>query len=420
MIRTAMAPSVATCRALAVSLGASLLVWHVPAPAAAQPAPVGSLTLQAATARAFDANPTIAAARLGRAVSLAGVAVAGERLNPEASVELEKETPKQAFGFAWPLELGGKRAKRIAVSEATLRAVDAELAATMAQVRNDVRRAYFDVLVAGARLTVLREIRDLSLRARETAQARFDSGDVPRLEVLQADLALAAAENEAASANGVVTAATARFNVLLGLPLDTRPGLATAIDAGGPVVRSALLELARRENAELAVLDRRLEEQRAKLALAHALRAPEVIPTATLTHDAQPEFTYGWRAGVAITLPVFTSHKAGVAVEEAALAQLISQQQAARLRIDADVTAAAVTADTQRLAYERYRDQILPKAQEVEQLAQDSYRLGQTGIASLLQALQASRDVRLRSLDTVAQFQTALADLERAIGAPLP
>ena len=68
----------------------------------------------------------------------------------------------------------------------------------------------------------------------------------------------------------------------------------------------------------------------------------------------------------------------------------------------------------------RYRDVILPQAQQVEQLAQDSYQLGQTGIAALLQALQTSREVRLRSLDAISQFQTTLAELERAIGAPLP
>jgi cobalt-zinc-cadmium efflux system outer membrane protein len=85
-----------------------------------------------------------------------------------------------------------------------------------------------------------------------------------------------------------------------------------------------------------------------------------------------------------------------------------------------DVTAAAVVAESQRLAYVRYRDQILPKADEVQRLAEDSYQLGQTGIAVLLQALQASRDVRLRSLDAIAQFQSAVADLERAVGAPLP
>ncbi len=50
-----------------------------------------------------------------------------------------------------PLELGGKRAKRIAVSEATIHAGEAELTATIAQVRNEVRRAYYEVLVAEAR-----------------------------------------------------------------------------------------------------------------------------------------------------------------------------------------------------------------------------------------------------------------------------
>jgi len=102
------------------------------------------------------------------------------------------------------------------------------------------------------------------------------------------------------------------------------------------------------------------------------------------------------------------------------LAQITLQRQATQLRIEGAVSAAAVTAEAHRLAYVRYRDVILPQAQEVEQLAQDAYSLGQTGIAALLQALQSSRDVRLRSLDAVSQFQTALADLERAIGAPLP
>lgn len=388
--------------------------------AMAQTPPAPALTLAAAMERALAANPTIAASRLTRAINLAGLAVAGERLNPEAAFEIEKETPRQAFGVAVPLELGGKRSKRIAVGEATLKAGDAELAATIAQVRNDVRRAYFEALVADARSAVLHDLRDLAARARDTAQARFDSGDAPRLEVLQAGLVLATAENEATAADGAVFAARSKLNAVLALPLDTAHALSTAIDEGGAIATSAALELARRASTELAVIDRRIDEQRARLELAHALRAPDLVPTATLTHGAEPEFTYGWRAGVAVTLPVFTTHKAGVTVEETTLSQLEAQRQAMLLRIDGDVTAAAATADAQRLAYERYRDVILPQAQEVEQLAQDSYRLGQTGIAALLQALQAARDVRLRSLATVSQFQAALADLERAIGAPLP
>jgi cobalt-zinc-cadmium efflux system outer membrane protein len=390
------------------------------APAVAQVATTSSLTLNAAMERALAANATIAAARLRGPINVASLAVARERLNPEATVEIEKEAPKHAFGFAVPLELGGKRAKRIAVSQATIRAGEAEIAATIAQVRNDVRRAYYGVLVADARLMLMNEMRDIAVRVRDTAQQRFDAGSAPRLEVMQAQLTLASFENEATAARGNAVAARAQLNALLGQQLETVTSLSTAVDSGEPLTTEAAMTLAQTASTELMVLDREMEAQRARIALAQAFRVPDVIPTATLTHDAQPEFTYGWRAGVAVTLPLFTSHRAGVIVEQTTLNQLDAQRQATLARINGAVTSAAVTVQAQRQLYVRYRDEIIPQAQQVEQLAQDAYQLGQTGIAALLPALQATRDVRLRSLDAVSQFQNALADLERAIGAPLP
>jgi cobalt-zinc-cadmium efflux system outer membrane protein len=403
------------------TLGAACAVsLLLSATAVAQVATTSSLTLNAAMERALAANATIAAARLRGAINVASLAVARERLNPEATVEIEKEAPKQAFGFAVPLELGGKRAKRIAVSQATIRAGEAEIAATIAQVRNDVRRAYYGVLVADARLMLMNEMRDIAVRVRDTAQQRFDAGSAPRLEVMQAQLTLASFENEATAARGNAVAARAQLNALLGQQLETVTSLSTAVDSGEPPTTEAAMTLAQTASTELMVLDREMEAQRARIALAQALRVPDVIPTATLTHDAQPEFTYGWRAGVAVTLPLFTSHRAGVIVEQTTLNQLDAQRQATLARINGAVTSAAVTVQAQRQLYVRYRDEIIPQAQQVEQLAQDAYQLGQTGIAALLPALQATRDVRLRSLDAVSQFQNALADLERAIGAPLP
>jgi outer membrane protein, heavy metal efflux system len=399
---------------------ACILPLLLSSPAAAQVTTTGPLTLQGAVERAMAANPTIAAARLRGPINLAGLAVARERLNPEAFVEIEKETPKQAFGVAVPLELGGKRAKRIAVGEATIRAGEAELAATVAQVRNDVRRAYFGQLVAEARLMLMQELQGLTGRARDAAQARFDAGSSPRLEVLQAQLSLAAAENEAAAAAGVATAARAQLNALLALPLEAATPLANTLDAGELLTTDAALMLAQTTSAELMSLDRQIEAQRAKVVLAQALRVPDAVPAFTLTHDAQPEFTYGWRAGVAVSLPLFTTHRAGVLVEQTTLDQLTLARQATLSRISGEVTAAAVRAQAQRQLFLRYRDQIIPQALQVEQLAQDAYQLGQTGITALLQSLQATRDVRLRSVDAVDQFHTALADLERGIGAPLP
>jgi outer membrane protein TolC len=123
---------------------------------------------------------------------------------------------------------------------------------------------------------------------------------------------------------------------------------------------------------------------------------------------------------VAVAIPIFTRHRAGVLLEEMTLLQFTAERAAVVARISGEVTASVAIADAQRQQFLRYRDQIIPQAVVVERMAEDSYRLGQTGIAAFLQALQASRDVRLRSLQAASDLQTALVDLERAIGAPLP
>jgi outer membrane protein TolC len=262
-------------------------------------------------------------------------------------------------------------------------------------------------------------MRGLAVRVRDAAQARFDAGGVPRLEVVQAELALAEAENQAAAARGSVIGARATLNALLGYGLDTDVPIDATLDVAPVLAVDSALARARQANAELAVFERRIAEQRARIDLAQALRIPDVTPEATLTRRAQPEFDTGWRAAVAVALPVFTTHRAAVRLEESTLTQLTSERDAVLARISGEVAAASVIAEAQRQQYMRYRDAIVPQALEVERMAEDSYRLGQTGIAAYLQALQSSRDVRLRSIQSAADLHNALADLERAIGAPL-
>jgi cobalt-zinc-cadmium efflux system outer membrane protein len=379
-----------------------------------------ALTLDDAFARAEAANLSLRAARLVRAIGAAETAVARELPNPEARVELERETPKQAYGLALPIELGGKRARRISVSEAALNTSDAQIRVTALDTRAAVRRAYFGRVVADARVTLLDEVTSIAARAQDAAQQRFDAGSAPRLEVLQAQLALSQARNDAATARADAAGARAELNVLLGLPIDAQPVLATPLGAGPTPGVAAALTRAEEGNAELALLRRRVEEARARIALARSLRVPDVTPEAVLTREAEPEFNTGWRAAVAMSIPLFATHMAGVRVEEATLAQVEAEEAAARARVAAAVTAAAAAADARQRQFARYRDEILPQAAEVERMAQDSYTLGQTGIAALLQALQATRDVRLRMLQAATDFHESSATLERAMGVPLP
>ena len=182
---------------------ALMVLLSAPSAIAAQALdPAAPLTLDAALDRAVTSNPVVAAARLRRTAALREVDVARERLNPEARVEFERETPTRAYSLALPLETGGKRARRIAVGEAAVLTSEAELTQVIAEVRTSVRRAYFGRLVAESRLALLRELQGLAVRARDAAQQRFDAGSAPRLEVLQADLARSEAENQATAALG--------------------------------------------------------------------------------------------------------------------------------------------------------------------------------------------------------------------------
>jgi len=179
------------------------------------------------------------------------------------------------------------------------------------------------------------------------------------------------------------------------------------------------LARASQTNTELAALDRKIDAQRAKVKLATALRAPDLSAGGALTVDAQPDFQYGWRLTGTIALPIFTTHRAGVLVEQAELARLSGERQALVTRMSGAIAAAVAKATAARDQVSRYQTEVQPLALDAERQAQVSYSAGQTGLVALIEALRTARETRQRGLQAAQDFQTALADLEKAIGAPI-
>jgi cobalt-zinc-cadmium efflux system outer membrane protein len=398
-------------------IGAALLVVSAGAlPAIAQ---TSNLTLAAAIERALAANRTIAAARLQRPVDVAGIGVASERPNPELAFEAARDTPKYSIGGTLPIELGGKRQARINVATATVAASEAELARVIAEVRNDVRRTYFEVIAADQRAIFADEIRTLVTRARDAAKARVDAGDVPQADLTQASLALANQENEVIAARGDAASSRAELNALLGQPVDTPLTLVDELSGGALLSLQDAVTQATQANTELMALDRRIDTQLAKVNLAKALRTPDASAGTALTVDSQPDFQYGWRLTGTLTLPIFTTHRAAVTVEEAELTRLKGERDALVSRMGGAIAAALARATSAREQVANYQNVILPLALEAERQAQVSYSAGQTGLVALLQALQTARETRQRGLQAAQDFQKALADLEKAMGAPI-
>lgn len=400
-----------------VALIAGALALQIALTAGAPPAP---LTLEEAMSSALSANRSLAAARLGGAEATARGDVARQRPNPELLLEEARDYPRDAATVSLPIERGGKRRARIALADAQGRSGEAEVARLLATTRNQVRRAYFALAAAERRAAETAEVASLAGRARDAAQARFESGDVPRLDALQAELAAAQSAAEADRAAGLLAGSRADLNALLGRPIDAPLALAAGLDSGEVPPADVALRLAESASTELAALDAGLLQQKAQLELAKAETVRDVTAGAGVTHDSPPDFQWGWRASLTFTLPVFNHGRAQVALEEATLARLQAERDAAAARLRGEVLSAAAAAGTQRRAFLRYKDEILPRAALVENMAEDSYRSGQTGLVALLQSLQSVHDLRLQAVQAGTDYQNALADLERAIGAPLP
>jgi cobalt-zinc-cadmium efflux system outer membrane protein len=402
---------------LALLLWPGLAAGQTSAPPIPSPSPsVSPISLEEALLLA-RANPAITAARLRRAVDQAGIDIARERPNPEARYEHTNELPRDAFSVAQLVELGGKRGHRIALAEATARTGEAELAQTEAEFTADVYLAFFGLAGTQRRLEVARELAQIAVRAREAASARYEVGDVSRLDVLQADLALYQAENDAAAVEGEQAGARAELNVLIGREVNAPTVAAEPADTSVPAPVDATV-IALQSNTALAVLDRQVAEAQARAALARAQRTVDPTIEGTVTHGAEPEFTWGYRAAVAVVVPLFTRHNAAVHQEEATLALLAAQREAMAQRIRGAVASAAFRAAAAREQYRRYRDDILPRSREVEAMAQESYRAGQTNLVALLQSLQSARELRAKSLQAAADFENALASLRQAMTAP--
>jgi outer membrane protein, heavy metal efflux system len=389
-------------------------------PAAVAAPAAAPLTLDDVLRRVLATSPDVEAARRAVDAARAGVGVAAQIPNPDLTLEEAKETPHDAATMSFPLEVGGKRSERVHVAEAEARVAEAELLRATADARQAARRAFFGLAAAQREAALRQEQLALATRVRDAAKERYETGDRPRLDLVEAQLVLAAAGAEDDAARGDVEGARATLAVLLGEPADAP--LAVAADfAPAPLPpRQELATAAMATSGEVARLTREVEAQRSRVALARAEQFPDLTVAGGVTHDSPPDFLWGWRAALTVGVPLFHHNQHQVEVEERTLAQREAELDAARRRVEGALASGIALVEATARTASRYRDEVLPQSQEVESMAEDSYRSGETGVENLLAVLRAARDTRIQAIQAELEYENALADLEQVLGAPLP
>jgi cobalt-zinc-cadmium efflux system outer membrane protein len=400
-------------------LGAGVLgalVLAAPVPVGAQEPP---LTFRAALDLAIANNLDLAAARRGRAVREAEVQTAGQHPNPDLVFESTKDTPHQMLSLDIPFE-PWKRSARLDLAREELSLADADDAAAIQALRRSVRMAFYGLVAAEEGASLATSMLEVASRLREVAQARFEAGAAPRLDVMAADLGLARAKADLELTRSARLSAQAELNGLLNRP-PTGPLEVAGDMAGGaplPPVDEALAR-ATAGNAELRTAEREVAIEDRRLGLLKAERFPTPVFSLGAVFNAPGEFDVGYRAGLSLVVPLFDRNQGQIAGSLARADQARTRRDALRRSVEARAFAAQARAGAQRAQVAAYRETLVPTATTIESLAEEAYKLGRSSVLAVLEAQRTLRDAKSEYLASLLSSQSALADLEDVLGGPI-
>ena len=387
---------------------------------AQQAAPVRPLSLPQALALANGNNLDLVAARRRRAVSEAGIRIAGARPNPTLNFSALRDEPHESIFFDQPLELGGKRRHRIEEAHEEGRLTDIDISTLERQVRRTTREGYYNLALARAETARLAKVAELAERLRDIARDRFQAGDIPELEVIQAELELSRAQADFQVAQQEEKVALSELNVLLNEPATTDWQLQGLLTETLPAVDlPGLIERAAESNPELQRLAQELNVERSRHTLLKAERIPNLDLQFGMDFNAPHDFRAGPRGQIALGLPLFYRNQGEIAQSLATQHVLEAEAAATRRSVAGNVERAYLDLVARQTQVDLYGGKLLPASRRLAEMAEESYKAGKANILTVIDAQRNAQDVEKTYLDSLFSLQSAFAGLEETVGAPL-
>ena len=275
----------------------------------------------------------------------------------------------------------------------------------------EVRQGYYESAALQVRQQTLAELVALADRAAEQTQKLFAAKQASRLEVLQMEVE---AERWRAETEGVErerSPARARLAAVVGVPVAE-----SAID---PAALGAVLPEYDLAGATAFVRERhpdvraaRTGIDRARLLLARAQAEP--IPNVTLSAGfvrQNQNRSSDWMVGLSLPIPAWNRNQGGIQAARAGVCEAEQAAGLAELAVAERVAEAFRRYDSARRRAERYRNAILPKAEEAQALAAKAQAGGQFDSLRVLEAQRAVAQARLDGLKSLGEAWQAAAAL---------
>jgi cobalt-zinc-cadmium efflux system outer membrane protein len=382
-----------------------------------------------AVALARTRNPQLAAAREQIAEARANRVQSVAIPDPAATASLDQQPGffrsapggQKNIGATLAVPFPDKFRLNNAIGVANIQAAQASYTALAQQIAAQTSEQYDSLLVARRHRVDLLEARQLAQDFLVRTNARFQAGTAPRLDVIRAQVDLAAATNDLIANQRDIVNASAGLDRLIGRPVGAPVAPTDSLDVppGLPAL-DALQQLALQSRPELAGAMAERRGAASSTTLAREFWLPDV--TFGFTRNLAPDGGPGqFSTGLAFPIPVlFWQHTRG----EVAFAQHRERELAATYRdleaaVAQDVRTAYASASTalQQLLY--IRDQLLPSARAAYRAAAASYAIGGSSAFEVIDARRTLLDAESQYADALANANTARTDLERAVSVPL-
>ncbi len=411
-------PEVDISRYWITLIGAAAVLF--PAPAALSASPV----LEEWIAEALENNREVAAARESWTAAREDPAAARSLPDPMFGAELMRmDTRVDDFDMVkWMASQRvpwfGKRGARAAAAGLMAEAIGFRYLKARRNIRAAVTAAYWELWAASATVETYRENLDLLREFEVIARRRYAAGEGLLADLLRAEVETARLANDLDTRRRELEVAAAAVNRLLSQPEDTPrdppveprlPELNWTLDEALAAARlycCFLLSYRKEmEAAEEAVRTARLEW------------APDFEFRVAVKQDRDGGDLRELDTGVGINIPWIWSgkYRAG---ERRARAELARAEARLDDRVDMlllEVRRIYTRAETARQTVDLYREDLVPRAEELVESSRAAYQSGRTGFLELIEAQKVLLDTRLEDYRARARLASEIARLEAEI-----
>lgn len=376
------------------------------------------LTLQKAVALALEANLDLTVAQR-EIEAVEGQVIQGRvRPNPELAYSLEDQrtpTRTQSVQINLPIELGGKRAARIAAAERGRDVAVEELNTRRVEIRAAVVAAFFETLAAQERAALAQASVDLAKRATDAVAKRVAAGKVSPVEETKARVAEAGVRVELAQAQSEQRNARARLASLLG----ANPPRFTLVSGNVeelPAVPS--LDNVQQRLSTSPTLRRmqlEVERRRSLVDVERSKRIPDVTFSLGVKRPAELQRNQ-LLFGVSVPLPLFDRNQGNLLEALKREDKARDELQALNIRVSTDVLQARERLDAIRREVEVLQRDVLPGAKSAYDAATVGFENGKFNFLEVLDAQRTYFAAKSQYLKALAEAHRTAADIDRVLG----